>query len=59
MAAGEGDGNPVPALLWDEMPEDASNHPDYMAIQALMYDESTPVEQAENFKVGFADLSML
>ena len=50
MAAGEGDANSVPALLWDEMPEDAPNHPDYMATQALMYDESTPAEQAENFK---------
>ena len=40
----------LPALLWDRIPEDATTHPDYMAIQSLMYDESTPLEQAENFK---------
>ena len=51
MADGKRDGDGLPALLWDEMPEDASNHPDYMAMQALM-DELSPIEQAENFKVG-------
>lgn len=40
----------LPALLWDKMPDDPSSHPDFMAIQSLTYDESTPLEQMENFK---------
>ena len=38
----------VPALFWDEMPEDTDN-PDLAAINALI-EESTPEERAENFK---------
>lgn len=41
------------ALLWDRIPKDAEKHPDYMAIQALIHDESTKTEQVENFKVNF------
>jgi len=40
----------LPALFWDEMPEDPDQHPDYMALQAIA-DECTPEERAESFKV--------
>lgn len=46
-AADEG----LPALFWDTIPEDAEEHADYAGIQALIHDESTPDETAENFKV--------
>ena len=39
----------LPALFWDEMPEDPNAHPDFMAMQALA-EECTPEERAENFK---------
>ncbi|GMH40625.1 hypothetical protein BSKO_08529 [Bryopsis sp. KO-2023] len=40
----------LPALFWDEIPENAAENPDYAAIQSLIYDESTPEETVENFK---------
>lgn len=39
----------VPALFWDDMPEDPNN-PDLLAIQAIN-EESTPEERALSFKV--------
>lgn len=43
----EGD---LPCLLWDKDVDDPDN-PDAAAMQALMYDECTATERAENFKV--------
>lgn len=40
----------LPALFWDEMPENVEEHPDYMGLQAIA-DECTPEERAEGFKV--------
>lgn len=40
----------LPALFWDTIPDNAEDHPDYIALKALE-DESTPEERAENFKV--------
>jgi len=42
----EGD---LPCLLWDKDVDDPDN-PDAAAMQALMYDECTATERAENFK---------
>eukprot|EP00775_Hariotina_reticulata_P012859 gene12859-12986_t len=39
----------LPALFWDSMPDNAEEHPDYIALKALA-EESTPEERAENFK---------
>ncbi|KAF8072387.1 ttc4 [Scenedesmus sp. PABB004] len=39
----------LPALFWESMPDNAEEHPDYVALQALA-EESTPEERAENFK---------
>lgn len=39
----------VPALFWDEMPDNAEENPDLAAINALI-DESTPEERALSFK---------
>lgn len=39
----------LPALFWDSMPDNAEEHPDYIAMKALE-EESTPEERAENFK---------
>eukprot|EP00879_Flechtneria_rotunda_P026899 GHRR01028743.1.p1 GENE.GHRR01028743.1~~GHRR01028743.1.p1 ORF type:complete len:282 (+),score=86.70 GHRR01028743.1:112-957(+) len=39
----------LPALFWDSMPENAEEHPDYIALKALA-EESTPKERAESFK---------
>ncbi|KAI3438195.1 hypothetical protein D9Q98_000632 [Chlorella vulgaris] len=39
----------LPALFWDEMPADGSEHPDAAALQAIMAD-TTPEEQVEGFK---------
>ncbi len=41
----------VPALFWDEMPENAENHPDMLALQSII-EEYTPEERAANFKVS-------
>ncbi|KAF5838388.1 hypothetical protein DUNSADRAFT_2924 [Dunaliella salina] len=41
----------LPAMFWDEMPENAEAHPDYMAMQA-MRDECTPEELANTAKVN-------
>lgn len=41
----------LPALFWDTIPDNAEDHPDYIALKALD-DETTPEERAENFKVG-------
>jgi len=41
----------LPAMFWDEMPENAESHPDYMAMQALR-DECTPEELANTAKVN-------
>lgn len=41
----------LPALFWDSMPDNAEEHPDYIAMKALE-EESTPEERAENFKVS-------
>jgi hypothetical protein len=40
----------LPALFWDTIPDNAEDHPDYIALKALD-DETTPEERAENFKV--------
>jgi len=40
----------LPAMFWDEMPENASDHPDYMAMEALRA-ECTPEELANTAKV--------
>jgi hypothetical protein len=40
----------LPCLMWDSVPDDPDNA-DYAAMQALMYDECTAAERAENFKV--------
>lgn len=37
-------------LFWDSIPDNAEEHPDYIALKALD-DETTPEERAENFKV--------
>jgi hypothetical protein len=47
----EDEGAQLPALFWDSMPENAEEHPDYIALKALE-EESTPEERAENFKVS-------
>ncbi|KAL4450020.1 hypothetical protein ABPG77_010689 [Micractinium sp. CCAP 211/92] len=39
----------LPALFWDELPENDEEHPDAAAIKAIMAD-TTPEEQAEGFK---------
>lgn len=39
----------LPALFWDEMPSNASEHSDMVALQALN-DETTPKERALSFK---------
>ncbi len=49
-APGQLDNSELPALFWDTMPEDAEQHPDYAALQALR-DEATPEERAETYKV--------
>ena len=41
----------LPALFWDTIPDNAEDHPDYIALKALE-EESTPEERAENFKVS-------
>lgn len=48
---GSGGDESLPALFWDTIPEDAEEHADYAGIQALINDETTPDETAENFKV--------
>lgn len=45
----------LPAMFWDALPENAEEHPDMAAIQALLA-ESTPEELAENFRVWVAHL---
>jgi len=50
-----GGGDSLHPLFWDYIPEKAEDDPCYMGTQALTYDESTPIEQAENFKVYFID----
>jgi hypothetical protein len=40
----------LPALFWDTIPENAQDHPDYVALKAIE-EESTPEERAESFKV--------
>lgn len=45
------DNKDLPALFWDSMPDNAEEHPDYVAMQALA-EESTPEERAENFKAS-------
>jgi hypothetical protein len=41
----------LPALFWDTIPENAQDHPDYVALKAIE-EESTPEERAESFKVS-------
>lgn len=36
-------------LWWDKAPVDMDNHPEYQALNQLLYD-GTPLEIAENFK---------
>jgi hypothetical protein len=45
----------LPALFWENMPDNAEEHPDYIALKALE-EESTPEERAENFKVSLEHL---
>lgn len=45
----------LPALFWDSMPDNAEDHPDYIALKALE-EESTPEERAENFKVSIPSI---
>lgn len=39
----------LPAIFWDEMPENAEDNPDMAAINSIL-EESTPEERALNFK---------
>ncbi|KAI7844146.1 hypothetical protein COHA_002281 [Chlorella ohadii] len=39
----------LPALFWDDLPEDVGDNPDAAAIQAIL-DETSPEEAAEGFK---------
>lgn len=45
--------NDVPALFWDELPEDSDN-PELAAIKAII-DESTPEERALSFKASSSE----
>ena len=40
----------MPAMFWDTLPEGESQHPDKLAMDAMM-EELTPAERAANFKV--------
>lgn len=48
----------LPALFWDSIPDNAEDHPDYIALKALD-EETTPEERAENFKVGCGVVGVL
>jgi hypothetical protein len=48
----------LPALFWESMPDNAEEHPDYIALKALE-EESTLEERAENFKVSLEHASVL
>lgn len=37
-------------LFWDEMPEGFEEHPDYVALQSIMTEGTTPESRAANFK---------
>lgn len=37
-------------LFWDEMPENFEEHPEYVALQQVMLDGTTPESRAANFK---------
>lgn len=39
----------LPALFWDEMPDNAGDHPDMVALKAID-DECTPEDRARSFK---------
>jgi hypothetical protein len=41
----------LPAMFWDCLPENGTDHPDMAAMQALL-EESSPEELAENFRVS-------
>lgn len=43
--------NDLPALFWEDAIPDDPNHPDLVAMQEIMYGESTPSERAEAFKI--------
>ena len=40
----------LPPLFWDSMPENADEHPDKVALDALL-EEDTPEERADTLKV--------
>ena len=40
----------MPAMFWDTLPEGESQHPDKLAMDAMM-EELTPAERAANLKV--------
>eukprot|EP00951_Prasinocladus_malaysianus_P002632 scaffold18510_cov22-Prasinocladus_malaysianus.AAC.1 len=40
----------LPPIFWDSMPENASEHDDMAAINALL-EEDTPEERAETLKI--------
>ena len=40
----------LPAMFWDTLPEGDSQHPDKLAMDAMM-EELSPAERAANFKV--------
>ena len=40
----------LPAMFWDMLPEGESQHPDKLAMDAIM-EELSPAERAANFKV--------
>ncbi len=41
----------LPAMFWDTLPAGESQHPDKLAMEAMM-EELSPAERALNFKVG-------
>ena len=49
-SAGGTDPAAMPAMFWDTLPEGESQHPDKLAMDAMM-EELTPAERAANLKV--------
>ncbi len=49
-SAGGSDPAAMPAMFWDTLPEGESQHPDKLAMDAMM-EELTPAERAANLKV--------
>lgn len=44
------DNNDLPILFWDEMPDNYEENPDYIALQAVLTEDTTPESRAANFK---------